>query len=399
MAFENLYSNLDYSAKRDQSNIEQQQFAQMLGMAIQERQQEKDRDLKERQLKAKGDEFNLKRFGETALMKRNMGMPLNEREQAAITTMGQIAPPTYSTDAYGNTVMRPSGWASMGGQMPQGINPAAQTYDTQVNSLPMPSQPMPQGNAPLTVNDLQGFEGQIPPMDMGQLQGGTVPYNEPQAIVSDGVNPINDGIPTYQAPERFGAKGEIMNEESKQKLADTQAAELLKRNIKGAERFADTQLTAANFGNRMVESNKILEGLVSKDPTAQEGMTGKAGIAKRVLDVLPLGEFGSQLGDVAVHLGASEPQQQYMNAAENWLTANLRKESGAVIGADEMAKEYRKYFPMAGDSGALTEQKQMLRKQAEKGMIGQSAGAYQEVFGAKSQAIQPQNNGWGIKRK
>jgi hypothetical protein len=99
------------------------------------------------------------------------------------------------------------------------------------------------------------------------------------------------------------------------------------------------------------------------------------------LAILPLGDFGSSLGDAAVRVGGTPEQQQYLNAADNWITANLRKESGAVIGAEEKANEYRKYFPIAGDSGAVIEQKAKLREKVTKGMIGQSAGAYKDIFG------------------
>jgi hypothetical protein len=57
--------------------------------------------------------------------------------------------------------------------------------------------------------------------------------------------------------------------------------------------------------------------------------------------------------------------QQYRQAQEDWVRAKLRKESGAVIGDEEMAREIRVYFPQPGDSPLVLAQKVQARKQAE----------------------------------
>ena len=46
---------------------------------------------------------------------------------------------------------------------------------------------------------------------------------------------------------------------------------------------------------------------------------------------------------------ASEEGQNYRQQQEDWVRAKLRKESGAVIGDEEMAREISTYFPEAGD--------------------------------------------------
>ena len=62
------------------------------------------------------------------------------------------------------------------------------------------------------------------------------------------------------------------------------------------------------------------------------------------------------------------PQQQlYKQAADDWIRAKLRKESGAVIGADEMAAEYENYFPQPGETDQnVIAQKAASRREAEK---------------------------------
>jgi hypothetical protein len=49
--------------------------------------------------------------------------------------------------------------------------------------------------------------------------------------------------------------------------------------------------------------------------------------------------------------------QQYEQAAQAWIRAKLRKESGAAIGVDEMNQEYRTYFPQIGDTADVIAQK------------------------------------------
>ena len=64
----------------------------------------------------------------------------------------------------------------------------------------------------------------------------------------------------------------------------------------------------------------------------------------------------------------SNQGQQYYQGAMDWVRAKLRKESGAVIGEEEMAAEIKTYFPIPGDSPQTIEQKRVARLQAAEGM-------------------------------
>jgi hypothetical protein len=70
-------------------------------------------------------------------------------------------------------------------------------------------------------------------------------------------------------------------------------------------------------------------------------------------------------GQAAQNFATSSIRQQYQQAQENWVTANLRPESGAVIGTEEMQKEIRKYFPQVGDSNDTIRQKEKAREVTE----------------------------------
>lgn len=112
--------------------------------------------------------------------------------------------------------------------------------------------------------------------------------------------------------------------------------------------------TAAGYLNRMNSANQILTPLEAQ---GQYPMYGAA-----VAGAIPF------VGDLARNLTMPAEQQRYQQAANDWIRAKLRKESGAVIGADEMRQEYQTYFPQPGDSKEVIAQKQRARDEATKQM-------------------------------
>lgn len=72
---------------------------------------------------------------------------------------------------------------------------------------------------------------------------------------------------------------------------------------------------------------------------------------------------------------ASPQGQEYRQAQNNWIRANLRKESGAAIGKEEMEQERRTYFPIPGDSPQVIAQKERARQVTEQAMRQAAGGA------------------------
>lgn len=60
--------------------------------------------------------------------------------------------------------------------------------------------------------------------------------------------------------------------------------------------------------------------------------------------------------------------QVYQQQMEDWVRAKLRRESGAVIGRDEMADEFKTYFPQPGDTPEKIAAKRRSRETAQLGM-------------------------------
>lgn len=74
--------------------------------------------------------------------------------------------------------------------------------------------------------------------------------------------------------------------------------------------------------------------------------------------------------------------QSYTAARENWIAANLRKESGAAISAKEYADAGKQYFPADGDGESVVREKKQRREAAEQSMynsIGPSAPVRQKA--------------------
>ena len=80
-------------------------------------------------------------------------------------------------------------------------------------------------------------------------------------------------------------------------------------------------------------------------------------------------------------IGVDPLAQQFHVAAQNWVAAQLRQESGAAIAASEYADALLQYFPVVGDSQETLDQKRSLRETATRGMI-QSAGmdAFKSIY-------------------
>ena len=98
------------------------------------------------------------------------------------------------------------------------------------------------------------------------------------------------------------------------------------------------------------------------NPLTIEQVAGKPEIGAEILGSIPL------IGGVAKRGAESTNRQLYRQAQENWVTANLRKESGAVIGPVEMQQEIVKYFPQINEGPEVIAQKAEARRIAEEGM-------------------------------
>ena len=140
------------------------------------------------------------------------------------------------------------------------------------------------------------------------------------------------------------------------------AAERADRRAEG-RKPTESEQKAAGFSQRMELSNQLITDLENKvikegkDPSVMYPTT-----ETQAYGGIPF------VGNYARTKVSSTEQQQYRQAQENWVRANLRKESGAVIGADEMADEIRTYFPQPNESQETIAQKQLARQVTQNAM-------------------------------
>lgn len=109
------------------------------------------------------------------------------------------------------------------------------------------------------------------------------------------------------------------------------------------------QARDAGFADRMTVSNRLLSDLDKQG----------ADVWNRFLDIA---------GNKS-NFAKSEEYQQFQQAKLDFINAQLRRESGAVISKDEIEKADQQYFPQVGDTPRVMEQKARNRQMALDAMV------------------------------
>lgn len=127
----------------------------------------------------------------------------------------------------------------------------------------------------------------------------------------------------------------------------------------------DSQANARLFGTRADEANSQINSLIDTGSYNPSSVTS-------IKDNLPNAVGGNFL--------RSSEAQKYKQAKTNFLTAVLRKESGATIQPSEFTTGDEQYFPMPGDNPDVIAQKRQNRETAIR--LIQSAGGMSESSGS-----------------
>ena len=120
------------------------------------------------------------------------------------------------------------------------------------------------------------------------------------------------------------------------------------------EEMNQSQSTAASFADRMLNSNPTLNSLPPVS-VASEAVSG-----------IPL------VGNTLI----SAKNRQFKQAEEDFISAVLRKQSGATIQPDEYERERKKYIPLAGDDPKTLENKRKARLIEIEGMKREAGPSY-----------------------
>lgn len=134
---------------------------------------------------------------------------------------------------------------------------------------------------------------------------------------------------------------------------------------------------AAGFGKRIEAANTLMDQLKEQGYNAASAGSG----FKRAM---PESILGIPVGNAM----KSDKDQMQQQAEQNFVTAVLRKESGAAISPTEFAQAEKMYFPRPGDSPAVLEQKRMSRQQALENLKSESAEAWDKIPGQAMVAVE-----------
>jgi len=166
----------------------------------------------------------------------------------------------------------------------------------------------------------------------------------------------------------------------------------------GKGNVTEDQAKSAGFALRMNQAKDLFKQpvldpmtqeplVVGGKPVTLESAFGAPGRYQAIMRSIPSAGLTTGIANYSETSG----RQQYRQAQENWVTANLRAESGAVIGTDEMEKEIKKYFPQVDDKPEVIRQKVDARKSAELAMEVRGGPALKSI--KKAQQAQPTGGG------
>jgi len=162
---------------------------------------------------------------------------------------------------------------------------------------------------------------------------------------------------------------------------------------KGAGNLTEGQGSSVAYGMRMAQADAVLKPIEAqglKDTVfIRAGVSGTLGAVPLIGEALAKGSDNIFNTLPSVLGGLNERQQQTIQARVNFITAVLRKESGASISPTEFATAEKNYFPAPGDSEKVVKQKQQAREMSINAMKIQA--------GPGAKFIQPQGQGeWEV---
>lgn len=205
-------------------------------------------------------------------------------------------------------------------------------------------------------------------------------------------------IPKSQMP----TAGQVIEREDGTFLVDTRTGQAKPvvgpqgQPLVGGKPLTETQSNAVAFGMRAVEANRIATDLENRGFTntgvIRTAIGGTVGTAPIVGEKLEQGVRSTFNILPEVVGGPSPEQQQNDQARRNFISAVLRKESGAAISPTEYVNEERKYFPQLGDSEKVIKQKQDARRLAIQALEAQAgSGGKRMIERNVGQQLSPQD--------
>jgi len=250
------------------------------------------------------------------------------------------------------------------------VNPITNKVETLAQGAPK-REPVPTSIAEYNLAKNQGFEGTF--QDFEKSKKGFTYQDVGNAIIQlDASGKEVSRIPKGRAPE---GPVNFQTVETDQGLMAFNPRTLQMTPVMGVDNKPITkvgkptegEINAAGFASRMVAANDITSRLAA----GQQPKTGEA-----IFNAIPL--IGKAIPEVIPEGigGLSAERRQYLQAANNFIRANLRKESGAAIGVDEWLAEFVNYFPQYTDDPQTIKNKEIFRNILTQNMVAAGGKSY-----------------------
>lgn len=217
-----------------------------------------------------------------------------------------------------------------------------------ISRVGAPAQPQ----APLQLKAIVDPQTGKPVLVPEELAIGAQPYSAPSVSVNlgqQGLSAVPSGYfrPDPSKPELKVEPGGPVDQAREKETAQTR--------------------TAGGYLSRMENAENMLG---TYQPSAQDFVAANAVLS------------GNTIVASAANRAMSPDGQKFYQAAADWVRAKLRKESGAVIGAEEMQSEIRTYFPVPGDTQDVIKQKAQARSVATEAMRKAAGGSAEPEYTA-----------------
>lgn len=188
---------------------------------------------------------------------------------------------------------------------------------------------------------------------------------QPRTVMGEqGLMQITPRLPPGIRPPTGVAQASQPQEAAPQSGQPTGSAAIDVSVVPGTEKkphYTEGELAASGFVSRMDAAEQLLS-----DPTLS---TEAPSYGSALAGAVPF------VGDTLRNMVQNPNTQKFAQAASDWIRAKLRKESGAVIGEDEIDREFKTYFPTVGDSPEVIAQKADARRVATEAMRSQAGRA------------------------
>lgn len=233
------------------------------------------------------------------------------------------------------------------------------------------------------------------------------------ANISQGLTQIGAGLAGQKADTKvFDAARASAEKKATEALTDNVAlrktvSDAIKAKAAGKKALSDEEWKKANFEqrDRMIEATANKEEAARNKPSDANNLAAGYGKrmeqAEQVFDQLGEGGYNRAdklsaiesnaagvpvIGDVVRATIMSKESQQQEQAEKNFLSAVLRRESGASISPNERSEGATQYFPRVGDSPEVLAQKKANRQQAMESLKASSGPAWSQVPSVSSGA-------------